>query len=289
MLAPRVRKEMRMTSEFGADSSDLQVFETMFGSRVVQLSGRKVGMCRFYQIREVLQELLPQWSSLLAPISILAINEGMLEGTSFDALQKKAKTTTALNPDCVAQNTSTKYSTAEDVRALRRICKNALVLRMMVLMEERHKHSCAALVELSQPCHGWYGAQAKQLRDVYTGETWFRNQVQGAYFEHVADVFGLLVDPKTLCRIGLVTLPSPLQLEADPTHPAVDEDRSLCAQCASFAVALVRRRCLRGLWMYGGWPSRCTLLAASDPAVREATAAELLLDAEAFEAAVTKL
>ena len=61
----------------------------MFTSHMVQNTGRNVDMCRWYQLREVMQDLVREWTCLLAPITLLAVTEGMLEGSTNDALQKK--------------------------------------------------------------------------------------------------------------------------------------------------------------------------------------------------------
>ena len=82
---------------------------------------------------------------------------------------------------------------------------------------------------------------------MYQGEKWLRSQGKGEYVDHIRGIWKSLLSHEVLSRIGLVTLPTRAQLDMHSGSHDVDEDRSVAAQTCAFVVALIRRRCLRGL------------------------------------------
>lgn len=240
---------------------------------VLRRKGYQVNLNRFLGSIDGAEKLLERWSSLLMACEFVALEEDMLKGKRFlDVVLAQD----ALQADEGVTSTSSKIVTAQE-RLLRSAAQNSLVITIMLLEEQQHKRLAMMVTTMVSPMKEWHGKQTRAIRDVFSAEKWFLEQVEGGLVQHLRAILELLGSAPVLSRCGFRVDLAQSEVEAE----LLVEDE-FATKCGEIATELVRARIVRSLWMVEGWPGRFIAFTSSGSAATEAKC-DFAADAEAFQ------
>ena len=241
---------------------------------------QKVGMCRWGQIFQRLPTFVKDWSSMLALITRLCVDEKFMDKKVFDDILGDIAACDAAGSKF---NRNTKESSAEELRELRKACRHALNFTVHFLSSHLNKMTARVLSCLGQAVWYNYSDQAKTLIGSAANGTWALLQLKGEVWVPLRQTFQFLQTASKLELIGIDT-----ECRAKPESTGLAKEMySKCQLAAStagrFCQAVVRKRVWRLAFLILGWPYRFALFLDADAAVRQQALDDLKRDAEAYE------
>eukprot|EP00971_Amphidinium_carterae_P332007 6465886-Amphidinium_carterae.1 len=282
----QIAKEKDMETElYTGAAAEEAIFASFLNSEVFNKSHQKVGLCRWYQLFVRLRSFMVDWHSLIVVLLRVLIAEKFLEHLVTTTMGSESK-------DGVLKQTEsggsvpTKKSSAEEVRALRSACKNAMELTLALLLDNMNRVRGFLLEERTRPVHEWYAKQAKEVRSATASLAWHLEQLGGGWIEPLRRTLDCLSNAEFLARVGLRTSKRALSERVDAQHALLKEEQQVSSMCGEFVFRLIYRRVVREAWFTSGYPSVFALLIM--PETRAAALHRLRKDYELFQEARSK-
>ena len=259
------------------------IWEAFLSSPTFWSYQQKIAMCRWGQVFNRLHAFQKDWSSFLALLTRLCVDEKFMETAHFRQMLQD------LSASGLAQDGGSKFeqsirgSSAEEIKQLRALCRNSMCFAFHFLNGPKHKATGAILGLLSRESWKHYTEQASSLVSGSLGEVWAREQLKGRFWEPLR---------KTLHFLRSATFFEQLEIPTNrATHAAtscpVDERDKIRLAC-EFAFAMVRRRYTRCAFFLTGWPYRGLLWLDQDADIRNGALAEFKEQVAAYAEAQKK-
>ena len=131
------------------------------------------------------------WTSLLVVLVRLCIDDKFLTHLSMEQLMEPVKQDTAM-PGSSGERVQTKLSSADEIRALRKACRNAMHLAIFILSDPMNQARAQVLKILTFYTHAWYHEQAQLLRNATASGEWHLAQLHGDFWVPLRQTFALL-------------------------------------------------------------------------------------------------
>ena len=275
-------RDKGMTHEVHTDEGVRELWQAVHDSRSLRCLGSKVGMCRFYQLVKELQAFMPDWHSVLLWACLQTCDSMFWDKEAMREMDMRLRRFSAA-PEADAAG-PTKKSSADNVKALRRMCKNPVELAAVTLMDPMMHARAGAVCFLPQPTHEWYMDQAHRLRSAPAAATWCKQQIGGDLWKPLRGSFAQLRDPVLLEKLDVLLRPSPRHMAAGLGGADVEEQDQIAAMAGKVSTLLVYHRCIRLSWMWSGWPAGVVSFADPEPAVALGAVERLKIHYTAFEA-----
>lgn len=223
--------------------------------------GRRIALNRFGGAYIAAKRFLPLWSVMLLERTMLALEQGMLQGKHLRErlCQQVERAESSALPDT---STDGRRLQLED-RKLRACCANAVAISVLALQDPLHRRAISLIVAAGAPLDRWHTVQNCKLRSIADTEEWLVQQIAADYMKTVCEFPALLEDASVLSPCGFLVgsrqelnLDNRLEDQAEADTCVEDE---FSATLGQLAMELAKQRKARGIWKYS-WP--CELLAA---------------------------
>lgn len=235
--------------------------------------GSRVNLCRFMGAVTVARERLPEWHLR----SLECLYYGVVSGKLSAAKYKDIWGRSALEndaPKAADDGDGEKPTTRRDdsqLRKLRQICDNTLLVASLFYADEDNLMRQSVLVGVAHVAQEWQGMHNQRCRSVEGACEASVGWSSRTFLSSCSDSFGSLSRPELLVemRFELVFHPRDLQgLSID--HPKVAQADEYAQLAGSLVVRLVAHRIRKFLDVLRGWPRWCALFASPDAQTRAA-------------------
>ena len=270
---------------YAGPEAEETTWRTFLASRCFWLYQQKVGMCRWGQIFQRLPGLCADWTSFLSLLLRLCVDEKFMDSSYYTEVL--GGIAGAVSAGESKFDRTTKESSADELKELRKACKHALNFTIHFLMGWRNKMVTRVLGFLSQAVWHAYSVQAKTLVATMANGTWGLEQVKGKIWQPLVDTIGFLQTPSKLEEMGIdikATIEPLCREETKGTYHKCVETSQTAGQ---FAMAIVRRRIGRLAFLMFGWPYHFALFLDPEADVRQAALDRLREDSEAYDHGLT--
>jgi hypothetical protein len=183
---------------YTGQEGEAKVWNAFLDSEYFDLNGRKVGMCRWGQIFEKLGSLLRDWTSLLILIIRLCADEKFMEEALCVRLLRGAGDL----PGMGTPGATTRQSSAEEIKELRKACRNAFNFVLKILLDGMNKRRAQVLHYVSRPCWQAFSKQAVELKNFESAGDWMLAHIKGDLWQPIRDTFKTLQGQANLARLG---------------------------------------------------------------------------------------
>jgi hypothetical protein len=265
----------------GGEDVEQEVWNAFLDSEGLRKRFQKVGMCRWYQLFVRLRTFMEDWTSLLVVLVRLCIDDKFLTHLSMEQLMEPVKQDMAM-PGASGERVQTKSSSADEIRTLRKACRNAMHLAIFILSDPMNQARAQVLKIMTIHTHAWYHEQAKVLRNATAAGGWHVAQLHGAFWVPLRNTFALLQDPRIVEALGMSVSFGAAAVDVPSMHAELAGEQGIAALAGTFVQSLVKKRVFRSAWMLYGWPSRCAEFLNSDPQVVAAAVQDLKEDYEVY-------
>ena len=238
---------------------------------------QKVGFCRWYQLLVRLRTFMVDWTSMLAVLVRLCIDDKFPTHLSMEQPMEPVKQDTAM-PGASGERVQTKLSSADETRALRKACRNAMHLAIFILSDPMNQARAQVLKLMATHTHAWYHEQAQLLRNAAAAGEWHCAQLHCEFRVPLRKTFALLQEPRTVEALGMSVSFGSAALGVPSMHAELGGQQGIAALAGTFVQPLVKKRVFRSAWMLYGWPSRFAEFLSSDPEVVSAALQDLERD-----------
>ena len=273
----------RIVQETGKDSYDVQgnleqqIWNELRSNSPWTLKGTKVVKSRFLGLISTWRKEAKWWSRRLFGYLYTCLELGFMPAPTQKLDKLKVKDTAGKEAE--KPGTSAKKESSEE-EAVRKACSNQMVLGTMFLADPSNLSTLHIILEATAAVEAWHHEQNVALRSVDDSAAWVTAQVDGAFMQHMCDVFKAL-GQESLHTIGF-------QLPTWTQGCKIDEedlqrDEAMAEHLGDFTIALVMHRLKRSLWLLSGWMCRSTLFLHAEEARAKAAVQEFKEDYLLFQ------
>ena len=247
----------------------------------------QISLNRWFSWFDTMEILLQMWHKRLAIYATLCLEQGWtIEGDREGIVSG----TVAFGGGADSRHQTNRES--EEVRSLRRNCKNAMHLTTTLMFDREFESLCKGLCFLAHPVRKAHGIQNVENRSCPKVLLYMIAHTEGEGFGPLVETLGVLGSSNALGDCGLWSradsMPPGLSLATlDSSHPFVVVQNHTCQLLGRFGLALVGHRLKSESWHLWGLPGRLpSLLSAKFLAPQSLVEWMRRVDA-AWEVAVT--
>ena len=268
-----------LAASIGGDGAREIVWRHFLDSQYLNNTGQRVAMMRWYQVFVRTRTFVHDWTSAIVCLLRACSLEPWLQTTYLHGEQPDLQA--APVPAASGGKTSTKDTPKDAIKALRFASKNLMHFVLQFLLVPLHRRLAFLIATLTESTQMWYHTQAQTLKNSCRNRQWASEQLLGDFYIPLRETMGRVSSASALERMAFnVNFAG-----ADPAGERSSEyydDIELGELCGKFTASLVRRRLLRSAWFTDGWPSRFSLLLASE-AIRDSLLQELRVMCDTYD------
>lgn len=244
--------------------------------------GSKVALCRFMGAIRVGAERLGTWHLNLLECLYFSLVTGKLTAEKYQSIA--AQRPQPNNPgDVEGAEGSTMTRSNDELKRLRNMCDNTLMLATVFFSDEENRMRQVVLTSAAEVSQQWQGKANKACRSIHESRAHMQDACAGFFLESCNETIKALSDEGILEKLRVVTPPSGLVLrDLRLHHPVVRQSLELSGLFANLIVSLVSHRLRKFLGLVRGWPERLCLLAHPQPEVRKQCMMDFRIDYEVF-------
>ena len=239
--------------------------------------GSNIALCRFMGAIKVGQERLRDWTMREFETQYLAIQTGSITADKYKKMMDVKRT--AAEPGTTMKNGD------EELRKLRKLADNTLMLATVFYSDEDNYYRQAVIGEVAKSAQDYQGSANRKCRDVQGSLAHMQQNCLGGLLESCLSAIAALARPASLANMGFsLKLGTGEGLGMTPDHPRIVQEREHTQMAGSLTIKLLQHRLAKFWPTMRGWPERFCLLAHEDLAIATAALLQFKVDFETWEA-----